>query len=469
MLSKILPNFRRSLVFRLTLLYACIFLVTSCFIFLLIYFLVDSDIKKRIDDELLNQMGTFRSIMTAKGDDAVRSVAILEAQAAGKRKIFFRICYTYTWDEWIYFSSEKAYWEDIGINRRAINQINDEKDRVFETIDMPDKTFKVRILYGSIGSGIILQIGASMEDHSRFLESFKNIFLITVAFLVAVAGAIGWIVAKQALSGLEEITQTAQMISDGEFEKRVAIKSRSSEIDLVGSAFNQMLDRIQLLHKGIKEFNDNLAHELRSPITSIRGSSEIALTTATSIDEYENMTAGTIEECDRLLDMINTMMVISKTEAGVSDHPVEEVNMSEVVKNACTLFQPLAEEKHITLISKIEDEYIFRGNIHMFQRMIANLLDNAIKYTDTFGEINVSFYRGEESIIISVKDTGMGIDEKDLPYIFNRFYRCDPSRSKPGMGLGLSLAKAIAKVHGGNIRAYSMPHKGSTFQITLPA
>jgi signal transduction histidine kinase len=143
--------------------------------------------------------------------------------------------------------------------------------------------------------------------------------------------------------------------------------------------------------------------------------------------------------------------------------------MSEVVKNACALFQPLAEEKHITLISKIEDEGLFRGNIHMLQRMIANLLDNAIKYTDTFGEINVSLYRGEESIIISVKDTGMGIDEKDLLHIFNRFYRCDPSRSKPGMGLGLSLAKAIAKAHGGNVRVYSVPHKGSTFQINLPA
>jgi len=466
---KTLPNFRSSLVFRLTFLYACIFLVTSCFIFLLIYFLVDSDIKKRIDDELLNQMGTFRSIMAVKGDDAVRSVAILEAQAAGKRKIFFRICYAYQWDHWIYFSSEKAYWENIGINKGAIKEIIDEKDRVFETVDMPDKPFKVRILYGSIGSGIILQIGASMEDHSRFLESFKNIFLITMAFLVIMAGAIGWIVAKHALSGLEEITQTAKMISDGEFEKRVPIKSKSSEIDLLGNAFNQMLDRIQLLLKGMKEFNDNIAHELRSPITGIRGVSEIALTTATQLDEYENMAAGTIEECDRLLDMINTMMVISKTEAGISEHPVEEIDMAEVVKKACALFQPLAEEKNISIKIKIEDECIIRGDIHMLQRMIANIIDNSIKYTNTFGAIDISLYMEEEkTIIISVKDTGVGIAEKDLSNVFNRFYRCDPSRSKAGMGLGLSLAKAIANAHGGDISVQSIPHTGSTFRITLP-
>ena len=275
--------------------------------------------------------------------------------------------------------------------------------------------------------------------------------------------------ARQALSGLGEVTRIVRQISGGTLEKRVPVNHRGDEIARLAETFNEMLERIQRLVVEIKEMSDNIAHDLKSPITRIRGIAEVTLTTETSLEDYKSMAASTIEECDRLLDMINTMLIISKTEAGVEALSKKTQDLSEVVKEACTLFQPLAEDKAITLTLDIPDQSLVIGDVRMMQRMIANLIDNAIKYTPSQGNVDVAIRRDKGRwIVVSIKDSGIGISEKDLPHIFERFYRCDPSRAETGIGLGLSLARAIALSHGGRIDVTSSLGKGSTFRISLP-
>jgi signal transduction histidine kinase len=247
------------------------------------------------------------------------------------------------------------------------------------------------------------------------------------------------------------------------------VKTRGDEIDQLAMTFNQMLDRIQTLVTEIKEMSDNIAHDLRSPITRIRGIAEVTLTNGKSMDEYENMAASTIEECDRLLDMINTMLMISKTESGVDKLSRQEINLAGLIREACELFEPTAEDKRVTLSCDAPNESHLIGDNRMIQRMLSNLLDNAIKYTPSGGKVNVSVSENEKGdVIITVKDTGVGISPNDLPRIFDRFYRCDQSRSNSGIGLGLSLARAIARAHGGEITATSTPNQGSTLTVTLP-
>jgi signal transduction histidine kinase len=229
-----------------------------------------------------------------------------------------------------------------------------------------------------------------------------------------------------------------------------------------------MLDRIQALLTEIKEMSDNIAHDLRSPITRIRGIAEVTLTTGKSLGEYEAMAASTIEECDRLLDMINTMLMISKAEAGVDHLTREEIDLAKVVQEACKLFEPTAEDKGIALGCHLPGESHILGDTQMIQRMLSNLLDNAIKYTPPGGSVRVSVSENDGQVVVSIKDTGIGISPRDLPHIFERFYRGDESRSQSGIGLGLSLARAIARSHGGDIATASTPNQGSTFTITLP-
>ena len=289
-----------------------------------------------------------------------------------------------------------------------------------------------------------------------------------MAVLIAFAALVGWFMARRALGGVGEITQTAMEISNGALERRVPVGIRGDEIDRLATAFNNMLDRIHALITGMREMTDNIAHDLRSPITRIRGIAEMTLTTGKSINEYEIMAANTIENCDLILGMINTMLDISEAEAGAGELKMEEVDISRVVRDACELFEPMAEDKGVTVISRVSDRCCVIGDIRKLQRMVANLLDNALKYTPSEGVITVSVNDDEENVVISVSDTGVGISEEDLSHIFERFYRCDQSRSQAGIGLGLSLALAIAQSHGGNITVRSRPGKGSTFTVNLP-
>ena len=466
MFLKKINSIRHTLAFRLTLWYAGLFMLTSCVAFLFFYFLITTVIRDRTDQDLAGEARTLSSILKVEGIDAVQRQVILEAQAAGEKKIFFRLL-SFTGQE--FSSSNMSYWRDIGIGKIAIKQLIREKRPVFDTISLPNRKHNIRILYAPIGRNIILQLGQSMENYTRFIEVFRKIFITTMASLFVFAAIIGWFMARRALAGVEAVTRTARQISETSLMERVPVKKYQDEIDQLAITFNRMLDRIQTLVTGIREMSDNIAHDLKSPITRIRGISEVSLTTDASNKEYETMAASTIEECDRLLDMINTMLVISKTEAGVNKLDTHKMDITSVVRDACELFQAPAEDKDLRLICEVTGTTSISGDNRLIQRMIANLLDNAIKYTPNGGSVEVAVNPvNNDAVAITIKDTGIGISEKEMSRIFERFYRCDPSRSEAGIGLGLSFGRAIARAHGGDITVSSEPNHRSLFTVFLP-
>jgi heavy metal sensor kinase len=441
-------------------------MLTYCVAFFFFYFLITTVIQDRTDQDLLSEARTLSSILKLQGIEAVKRQIIFEAQAAGEKKIFFRLL---SFDGQEFSSSNMSYWLDIDIGKSAIDQLIREKRPVFDTISLPGRKHRIRILYVHIGRNIISQLGQSMESYTRFIEAFRKIFVVTMASLFIFAVIIGWFMARHALAGVETVTQTARHISEGSLNERVPVKKNQDEIDQLAITFNQMLDRIQKLVTGIREMSDNIAHDLKSPITRIRGLSEVSMTTGASEKDYENLAASTIEECDRLLDMINTMLVISKTEAGVNKLDAVEMDIGAMVRDACNLFQAPAEDKGIRLSCDADGHFKIYGDHRLIQRMIANLLDNAIKYTPAGGRVDLTVHADEHDFVsLSVTDSGIGISDTDCTRIFERFYRCDPSRSEAGIGLGLSFARAIARAHGGDITVTSEVGVGSTFTITLP-
>jgi len=192
------------------------------------------------------------------------------------------------------------------------------------------------------------------------------------------------------------------------------------------------------------------------------------LTREKSLNEYQEMAESIAEECDRLWTMINTMLDISEAEAGVSPLSVDEIDLSVLVKEACDLFQPLAKEKGLQVEVNTPPQCPLQADKAKLQRVFANLLDNAIKYTPDGGSITVAVKEGPKEVAISVSDTGIGISSNEIPHIFDRFFRADGSRSQPGAGLGLSLVRAIVRRHGGEIKVSSSPGAGSTFTVVLP-
>lgn len=463
-------KFRGSLAFRLTLWYAAVFAASAAVAFLLFYLFITSVIRERIDQELSAQAGEFSSLLGVRGLEAVKRLAVLEAQAAGEKKLFIRLLKT---NGEVFSSSNMSYWQNIGVHHEAITRLTHGESQVLQTIVLPNRLDEIRVLYRRIGPKTFLQLGHSMEPYTRFYQAFKTIFIITMALLVIFSALTGWFMARRALSGITAVTRTARRIAaHGALTQRVPVKANGDEIDQMAVMFNRMLDQIQSLMTGIRDMSDNIAHDLRSPITRIRGLAEVTLTTKTDKEEYRQMAANTIEECDGLLDMINSMLLISQSEAGASRIESKKIDLIPLLADACELFQPAAEDEQVTLHCDLPKKPLsLWGDLKLLQRMITNLLDNAIKYTPAGGTIHATLQSpGPDGMIkIVIRDSGMGLSPKDLPHIFDRFYRGDMSRSQTGSGLGLSLARAVARAHGGDITVRSQPGQGSEFTIFLPA
>lgn len=460
-----LRSIRRTLAFRLTLWYAGIFTVTSLAAFLVFYLQIAAILDRRTDEDLLDDIEEFTALLAAKGIEEVVATMLLEAKNDGEKEVFYRLLSP---DGAEKASSELFFWGPLTVNRFALERIAKDGKPVFETLEITGRRHKARTLYASIGPDTVLQIGLSLEENDEFLAEFRQIFAVTIVLLMVSAGLLGWFMARRALKNVEEVTRTAEAISARKLDQRVPVKGQANEIDRLAITFNDMLDRIQALVTETQEMTENIAHDLRSPITRIRGMAELALTNDKAIEDYEAAAASTVEECDRLLDMINMMLYISQTEATAGRQAMEEVDIGRVVRDACELFQPVAEDKRVHLLVEIDAELKVRGVLQALQRMLANLIDNAINYTPSPGTVTVSVNGDETQGVIAIRDTGVGIPAEDLPHIFRRFYRCDRSRTRPGTGLGLTLVEAVVKSHRGRIAVSSTPNLGTTFTVTLP-
>jgi signal transduction histidine kinase len=454
-----------TLAFRLTLWYAIIFIISSFAGLSIFYMIITNVLKARSEQELLNDVSELASIYQLKGEESFQSEMEIEAESDGIGKIFFRLLDGMGNE---IAASNMAFWQHTGVSKSALNRIRNGEAHVFETLTVPERSHGVRMVYGFIGPDKILQIGLSLDEDARFLEIFRRVFSGSFLFLMVTSTIIGWFMAKRALSSIEEVTKTAVDISKGSFEKRVAIKAHDKEIRRLAMAFNRMLDYIHALIRGLREVTDNIAHDIKTPITRIRGLAELELNKGRSGDISQRLAADTVEECDNLLQLINTMLEISEAETGIADVAREPLDMGNIISKALDLFQPIAKEKGVLLDAHLPEHINIHGNKNGLQRMVVHLLDNSIKYTLPGGTVTVSLQDNNGQILIRFDDTGIGISEKDLPHIFQRLYRCDRSRSQAGYGLGLSLALAIVRAHGGNITATSRLGKGSLFLVTLP-
>ena len=458
---------RYTLAFRLTLWYAMLFVLSAGIVFFLFYMLIGRVIEQRTDEELLQRRNAFAGVYALQGVDMLQQTAAFQTQAAGEKKMFYRLFYP---SGVVFSSSNMRYWKTIGIDYAAVEALLADGNNRFVTHDLPGTKYHARVIYARIGTEIMLQLGYNMEDEERLLQVFKQLFLVTMSVLLVLAVAGGWFMARRALSGVAMVTRTARRISETDLHTRVPVRHRHNEIDRLAITFNQMLDRIQQLVTSTRQMNDNIAHDLRSPITRIRGLAEVTLTNTQSVEEFQQMAASTIEECDRLLDMINTMLTISRTEAGMPPDACAVIDLATIIHGACELFQPLAEDKSIGLRCQVNGTARIHGDQRMLQRMAANLIDNAIKYTDAGGSVSVDLQgQGDDLLILTVADNGVGISKEDLPKIFQRFFRGDQSRSLSGSGLGLSLVQAVVRAHGGNIKVDSTDREGTTITITLPS
>jgi signal transduction histidine kinase len=453
------------LAFKLTLWYAVIFTV-SCFGALIVFYVATvSIIRHRTDLELLKDAKEFSSAYTTKGIGELKAAMLTEMESEGAGNMFIRLADRKGED---FTLPSGPDWRASDLGKASINRLSAGENYYFETLAVPGRPYPFRILTSSIAPDMIIQIGQSLEDDERLMEACREVLSVTLGLIAALAALGGFLFARRALAGVEEVTKTANEISKGAFSRRVDVKGRGEEIDTLAETFNRMVGKIEILIREMKEMTDNIAHDLKSPITRIRGIAEATLTGNNPLKDFDLVSGSIVEECDRLLVMINTMLDISEAEAGVAKLAIEGVDVAQVVREACDLFQPVAENNQVRIDQRLTRNATIRGDKMKIQRAVSNLLDNALKYTPQGGTVTALVEGEPDRVILTVKDTGPGISDHDLPHVFDRFFRGDRSRSLPGTGLGLNLTLAIARAHGGDVKVNSISGQGSTFTMTLP-
>ncbi len=305
----------------------------------------------------------------------------------------------------------------------------------------------VRVLVTDLRGGYRLVVGRDVADQRVVLDHTFQVALVAtgVTFLLALLG--GGLMGMDVLRRIQGVRRAADDIMAGDLSRRLAVGTRDDEFDQLSVRLNAMLERIEQLMTGLREVTDNVAHDLRSPLTRMRNRLEVTLLEARDQSEYRQVMSDTVEDADQLIRTFNALLAIARAEAGVGLEDSGEVDLAALTEEVAELYEGVAEDKSISLDTRIEPGLRVRGNRQLLAQALTNLLDNAFKYSPTGGRVELRAAADPQGPVLSVSDTGPGIPEAERERVQQRFVRLESSRSTPGSGLGLSLVKAVARLH----------------------
>jgi signal transduction histidine kinase len=454
----------RSLALKLALFYALFFGLTAIAGMGILYKLARSHTLGELDQEMLQRRQEIALAVERLGLDELAKEFGADSEAYGRQDYFIRLLDSHGQAK---VSSDISDWPTIPVDLARLAEL-EPGAWYFDAMPLPGARSRARLLMARIDRDSVLQIGMSMGESENFLRNFGNDALIILASMITIGTLIGWWLARKAMGGVEAVTRIAEGIAAGDFTGRVRAAGHGREIDELVGTFNRMADRVQTLMEQMREVNDNIAHDLRGPLTRIRGQAESGIVNGTFQGEAADLAGSMIEDCDQLIRMINTMLDISETEAGVQDMHLTSLDPVALVEEVVDTFSGVAEDRGIQLSARLERIGPARCDGRRLRRALFNLLDNALKYTQSGGTVEVTLDQDADFMRVAVRDSGNGIPEADLPRLFERFYRADQSRHLPGNGLGLSLVRAIARAHGGDIEVSSEVGRGSCFTLKVP-
>lgn len=306
-----------------------------------------------------------------------------------------------------------------------------------------------------LGSHLRLIIGRDIEDQRAFADSVRLTFLLGFGVL-SILGLLGGLaVSRLIVNRMDEITATSRQIMEGDLSRRIPTSGKGGELDALAGSLNEMLDRIESLMSGLREVSDNIAHDLKTPLNRLRNSAEAALRDPRGGEAYREGLERTIEKSDELIKTFNALLLIARLEAGPLQESTETFDLGRFVADVSELYAPAAEEAGFALSIETQQGLFVQGNRQLIGQAIANLIDNAIKYSrggEPGSAITVRAFLFDGRPAISVGDHGPGIDPADREKALKRFVRLEASRTKPGTGLGLSLVAAVARLHHGEVR-----------------
>jgi signal transduction histidine kinase len=342
----------------------------------------------------------------------------------------------------------------------------------YQTAQGEDRLAMVQV--ARLPGGLVLMVGRDMAERERFGDIIRIALVIAAVLLIGLAAVSWFFVSRRVLRRIDSVSATTRQIMAGDLTGRLEVTGTNDEFDRLAASLNTMLERIELLLKSLKEVTDNIAHDLRTPLTRMRNRIERVIARSDDAEERDESLRAAIDEADQLIATFDSLLTIARLEAGASDAGVDEIDAAEIARDVAELYEPVAEEAGVDLVVDAKEEAVLQINRELLSQAVANLVDNAIKHGQPPAEggarreVRIAVAKEGGDVTIAVIDNGPGIPQSERGRVLQRFVRLEESRSTPGTGLGLSLAAAAVKLRNGSIEL-SDAGPGLAVTLRLPA
>jgi signal transduction histidine kinase len=454
----------RSLNVRLASLFSAVFLACSLLLFGITYALLSSSLAKKQERDLASLLLDYWALYQHSGLELFGE----EITEGSVRAFLLRVTDPGANTLFLYLPPSWAREEE-----RVFERLSREDIREDVRIKMEESRDTLRLTSLQLPDGSFLQVGINIEEDLKLLLRFRRVYGIIVAPLLLISFAGGFFYSVRSLKPIQDLIRvTRSIIETGKIDSRLPAKGTGDELDVLVQLFNRMLGKIESLITGMRDAMDNVAHDLRTPMTRLIGKAEMVLKEkeggAVRTGAYREVLEGCMEEGRNMLTMLAALLDISEAETGIMRLSPEPLDLSALLCDMVELYQYVGEEKAIKITHEVPPGLTIAADGNRMRQVLSNLLDNAVKYNGKDGTVHIGASEEKGDVVIRIRDSGMGIPSRDLDRIWERFYRGDRSRSKPGLGLGLSLVKAIVESHGGAIGVDSREKEGTEFLIRMP-
>ena len=463
-----ISQIRRTLAWRFSLWFAGWFTVGFVAIFALLYWLLGRQIDMREYEDLQQRLQQYSTVLTQSGVRGLQRRIAEDSQQPNVRSLFLRLVGpngSQVWGkippDWL--ESDEAVvrvpdgwgrWQERTVSRVRITR-DAERDLAIVSQKFP--------------GDMLLQSGRATDSREALLEPLRSVFAWVAGLVIVMGFGAGYATARRATRPLREVVETARsIIATGKLDARVPAPETNDEVAELVRHFNSVLDKNAGLLTAMRETLDNVAHDLRTPLAGLRLSAESALQRPGMDSETGETLGDVIERSDQVLALLRALMEISEAEAGMLKLEKVPCDLGEITRHAAELYEEVAEAEEVVLSIEIDGLVPIVGDPTRLRQAVANLVDNAIKYTPAGGQVIVTAELLADAAVMRVQDNGPGVPTEEQSRIWERLYRCDASRTESGLGLGLSMVRAILRAHDGDAIVKDAPNGGSVFELRLP-